>query len=81
MTTLPNALNFSTVPALLAQAESLLAGRTLDLSTVARADSAGISLLLELSRRAQVRGTQLKITGANDQIRSLLNYTTNKNSP
>jgi phospholipid transport system transporter-binding protein len=74
MATLPNALSFSTVPALLPQAESLLASGSLDLSGVTRADSAGISLLLELNRRAQARGVQLRITGANEQIRSLLNF-------
>jgi anti-anti-sigma factor len=74
MTTLPEALNFSTVPAVLAQADSLVASGTLDLSKVRRADSAGVSLLLELSRRAQKRGVQLRITGANEQIHSLLKF-------
>ncbi len=74
MATLPASLGFSTVPAVLEQADSLVAAGTLDLSQVARADSAGISLLLELSRRAQKRGVQLRITGANEQIRSLLKF-------
>lgn len=74
MTTLPAALNFSTASAVLAQADGLIAAGTLDLSKVTRADSAGISLLLELSRRAQKRGVQLRITGANEQIRSLLKF-------
>jgi phospholipid transport system transporter-binding protein len=74
MTTLTGPLTFSTVPALLAQAEQWIAGGALDLSAVARADSAGISLLLELSRRAQARGIQLRITGASEQIRSLLKF-------
>ncbi len=74
MPTLPAALNFSTVPAVLAQADSLVAAGVLDLATVTRADSAGVSLLLELSRRAQKRGVQLRITGANEQIRSLLKF-------
>ena len=74
MATLPTALNFSTVSVVLAQADSLIAAGTLDLATVTRADSAGISLLLELSRRAQKRGVQLRITGANEQIRSLLKF-------
>jgi phospholipid transport system transporter-binding protein len=73
-TLLPSALNFSTVPAVLAQADSLIAAGTLDLSPVTRADSAGISLLLELSRRAQKSGVQLRISGANEQIRSLLKF-------
>jgi phospholipid transport system transporter-binding protein len=74
MSTLPAALNFSTASAVLAQADSVVAAGVLDLSQVSRADSAGISLLLELSRRAQKRGVQLRITGANEQIRSLLKF-------
>ncbi len=74
MATLPAALNFSTVPAVLAQADSFVVAGALDLSGVTRADSAGISLLLEMSRRAQARGVQLRITGANEQIRSLLKF-------
>lgn len=62
------------MPALLSQADSLIGAGMLDLSKVTRADSAGISLLLELSRRAQKRGVQLRITGANEQIRSLLRF-------
>jgi phospholipid transport system transporter-binding protein len=74
MATLPPALSFSTVPALLSQADGLLAAGVLDLSGVTRADSAGISFLLELNRRAQARGVPLRITGANEQIRSLLKF-------
>ena len=74
MQTLPSTLSFSTVGALLARSDALIAAGTLDLATVARADSAGISFLLELTRRAQKRGIQLKITGANNQIRSLLKF-------
>lgn len=74
MTTLPNALSFSTVPKLLAQADKLSETGTLDLSSVTRADSAGVSFLLELNRRAQARGIQLRIAGANEQIRSLLKF-------
>lgn len=74
MATLPSALSFATAPGLLAQAESLIASGTLDLSSVSRADSAGISLLLELNRRAQARGVALRMTGANEQIRGLLTF-------
>jgi ABC-type transporter Mla MlaB component len=74
MQTLPGTLSFSTVTSLLSQADQVIAAGALDLSTVARADSAGISALLELTRRAQTRGVQLKITGANTQIRSLLKF-------
>lgn len=71
---LPATLDFSTVDAVLAQADTLVAGGTLDLSGVDRADSAGAALLLELSRRARARGIALKIIGANSQIRSLLTF-------
>lgn len=74
MQTLPSTLSFSTVPAVLAQADDMIAAGTLDLGGVTRADSAGISLLLELSRRAQKRGVQLKITGAGEQVHSLLKF-------
>jgi len=71
---LPSTLEFSTVGAVLAQADRLIAGGTLDLSGVTKADSAGTALLLELSRRAQAQGVQLRIQGANPQIRSLIEF-------
>jgi len=74
MSNLIGALSFSTVPQLLSQAEQLSAAGTLDLSSVTRADSAGISFLLELNRRAQANGIQLRIAGANEQVRSLLKF-------
>lgn len=52
----------------------MYAAGALDLSSVTRADSAGVAFLLELNRRAQARGIQLRITGANEQIRSLLKF-------
>ena len=71
---LPSSLDFGSVNAALAEGAALVAGGTLDLSAVSRADSAGIALLLELTRLAQARGIQLKIQGANSQIRSLLTF-------
>lgn len=71
---LPKSLDFSTAPAALDDADKLIASGTLDLSAVTRADSAGVALLLELTRRAQARSIQLKIKGANPQIRSLLEF-------
>ncbi|MGH8540242.1 MAG: STAS domain-containing protein [Stenotrophobium sp.] len=71
---LPADLGFATVPDALRQSEALTAGGTLDLSAVARADSAGIALLLELSRRAQARGKTLIYTGTNAQVRALIGF-------
>lgn len=67
-------LNLAAMPRLLAQADALVAGGRLDLGAVTRADSAGAALLLELSRRARARGIPLKITGANAQVRSLIEF-------
>lgn len=69
--TLEGELSFAQVPQLVRQAESLVAGGSLDLSRVSRADSAGLALLLELSRRS--RGT-LKIRGANQQVLQLSRF-------
>lgn len=51
-----------------------LDGTTLDLAQVTRADSAGIALLLELTRRAKATGNTLKIENANEQIRGLIRF-------
>ncbi len=67
-------LNFARVPLLLAQAEALGADGTLDLGAVGNADSAGLALLLELSRRSKARGRQLSIRGANQQIVQLAQF-------
>ena len=67
-------LNFARVPQLLAQAEALGADGTLDLGGVGNADSAGLALLLELSRRSKARGRQLSIRGANQQIVQLAQF-------
>ena len=78
MSTTPGALagelNFARVPQLLAQAEALAAGGALDLGGVSQADSAGLALLLELSRRSKARGRQLSIRGANQQIVQLARF-------
>ncbi|MGH8460843.1 MAG: STAS domain-containing protein [Stenotrophobium sp.] len=64
-------LRFATVAAALAQAGG---ADTLDLTSVTRADSAGIALLLELRRRASKRGHALRISGANSQVRGLIRF-------
>ena len=72
--TLQGELNFARVPQLLAQAEALGATGVLDLSGVSNADSAGLALLLEVSRRSKAKGRQLSIRGANEQIAQLARF-------
>ena len=67
-------LNFARVPQLLAQAQALGIGGVLDLSGVSNADSAGLALLLELSRRSKAKGLHLSIRGANEQIVQLARF-------
>ena len=67
-------LSFARVPQWLAQAAALSANDTLDLSRVTRADSAGLALLLELTRRAKARGAVLKLRGAPDQVIDLARF-------
>ncbi len=64
-------LSFASVPDWLARADALIADGRLDLSGVRRADSAGLALLLELSRRAKQRGQKLVLQGANPQLTGL----------
>lgn len=71
MNALPAQLNFASVQAVLEQGDALLASGTLDLSPVQRADSAGIALLLELTRRARHHGKTLALSGAPAQVREL----------
>ena len=67
-------LGFSSVDAVLEKSDRLVASGTLDLSAVSTIDSAGISLLLELSRRAKEAGTTLRIVGASQQVKSLAEF-------
>lgn len=69
MTALQGELSFATVPALLRRAAG---AAELDLAGVTRADSAGLSLLLELTRRAGGKG--LRLRNANDQVRGLARF-------
>lgn len=64
-------LSFATVGAVLAAPPP---GSELDLTAVTRADSAGLSLLLELTRRAKAKGLTLKIRNAPEQIRDLAEF-------
>jgi phospholipid transport system transporter-binding protein len=46
----------------------------LDLSGITRSDSAGLALLLELTRLARVRGRELRVSGAPEQLRRLAEF-------
>ena len=65
-------LSFATAVPLLEQLDA--SAGTLDLAQVTRADSAGIALLLELTRRARARKAELAIVNANEQVRSLAKF-------
>ena len=67
----PEALDFDNAEALLRQADSIVSAGELDLQSVRRVDSAGISLLLELQRRAQRAGTSLRLRGASPELKNL----------
>lgn len=74
MAALEGELTFGTVPALLARADELAGQPSLDLAAVARVDSAGLAFLLELTRRARRRGSQLRFAGMQPQIRELIRF-------
>lgn len=74
MSLLSGELNLMTVPSWLARADALVAAPVLDLAGVTRIDSAGASLLLELSRRAQKQGRTLAMINAHPQIGELLKF-------
>ena len=70
-------LDFAHVHSWLAQSEDWLAGGrplSLDLGGVTRCDSAGLALLLELSRRCRDSGAQLQLSNAPQQLRKLLSF-------
>lgn len=78
--TLTGELNFATAPQALAQAGAAVgaagtpAPLVLDLSGVTRTDSAGLALLLELTRAAQARGAKLQIEKPPPQLRKLAEF-------
>jgi phospholipid transport system transporter-binding protein len=67
-------LTLKRMPALLQQAGTLATAGTLDLSAITRADSAGVAFLLELTRRAQQRGSSLRFAAAPPQLRQLTDF-------
>jgi phospholipid transport system transporter-binding protein len=71
---LSGALTVATIPQLLGQADALAGSGTLDLSAVTNADSAGVALLLELTRRARRQGRELAFAGAGAQVKRLVAF-------
>jgi len=67
-------LSFATVSQFLQRSDELLDGGVLDMSKVTRADSAGLALLLELTRRQRAKGSQLKLVGAQEKIVRLAEF-------
>ncbi|HZP11678.1 MAG TPA: STAS domain-containing protein [Nevskiaceae bacterium] len=74
MSALTGELSFASVPRLLAQADRLAADARVDLSGVSKADSAGVALLLELTRRAKRAGRTITFSGAPPQLRDLIHF-------
>lgn len=72
--TLTGDLGFSQVNKVLGNAQVFTGGDTLDLSKVTSIDSAGVSLLLELTRRARAAGRTLVIRGASRRTRELITF-------
>lgn len=67
-------LSFARVAHWLGRADALSAGPTLDLSQVTRADSAGLALLLELTRRARAQGRELHLVAPPPQLLQLARF-------
>jgi phospholipid transport system transporter-binding protein len=67
-------IGFSDMPELLEHADHFTSAGSLNLAEVQQMDSAGLSLLLELTRRAKKRSQELKLTGANAQIRDIARF-------
>jgi len=67
-------ITFSTVRSILDRSSGLAESRVLDLSAVTLVDSAGLALLLELTRRSRDGGGDLVIEGANPNIKKLASF-------
>lgn len=67
-------LSFESVPGLLRQADALAASGAIDLGRITRVDSAGVAFLLELTRRSQATGRELRLVNAGPELRSLLEF-------
>lgn len=67
-------LGFAQVDEVLANSDQIVDTGRLDLSAISTIDSAGVSVLLELSRRVQAVGRTLEIHGASPQVRALIKF-------
>jgi phospholipid transport system transporter-binding protein len=73
--TVSGALTFDTVPGLFQTSRAWFTGEGelfIDLSRVARADSAGLALLIEWLRRAKAANRPLRFTGMPAQVQTLI---------
>lgn len=67
-------LGFAQVDEVLANSAEIVAAGRLDLSAISTIDSAGVSVMLELSRRVQATGRALEIRGASPAVRALVKF-------
>lgn len=67
-------LGFAEVGGELASLDELCTAGTIDLSAITQVDSAGLSMLLELCRRAQRQGRELQLANAPAQLRDLARF-------
>lgn len=72
--TLKGRLGFAEVGNLLGQLDAMAASGEVDLSGVTHIDSAGLSLLLELTRRARRSGKTVSLANAPAQLRDLARF-------
>lgn len=67
-----DALSFERVGRTFARADEIVSAGRVDLAQATQVDSAGVSLLLELARRAQRKGQKLEFVNTPPQLRGLL---------
>ncbi len=61
-------------PAVLARGGDYAAAGSIDMAGIERIDSAGLALMLELTRRAKARGQTLRFTNAPRQLLTLAGF-------
>lgn len=69
-----DALSFEQALASWARIDEIVAAGQIDLADVIQVDSAGVSLLLEIARRAQRSGRRVVFINAPPQLRGLLDF-------
>ncbi len=74
MATISGELTLARVPALLRELKALAAAGVIDLAGVTRVDSAGLALLLELTRRASVQDRSIEWRNAPPALASLATF-------